>query len=54
MTERNVERDLRCDVAIVGAGSAGALLAARLSADPGCRVLLIEAGDEPSDPDNPD
>jgi choline dehydrogenase len=32
------------DYVIVGAGSAGCLLANRLSADPGNRVLLIEAG----------
>ena len=32
------------DLVIVGAGSAGCLLANRLSADPACRVLLIEAG----------
>ena len=32
------------DVAIVGAGSAGCVLAERLSADPTCRVLVIEAG----------
>ena len=38
------------DVLIVGAGSAGCVLAESLSRDPRCRVTLVEAGPGPSDP----
>jgi predicted dehydrogenase (TIGR03970 family) len=39
-----------CDVLIVGAGSAGSVLAERLSRDPACQVAIIEQGPDLSDP----
>jgi predicted dehydrogenase (TIGR03970 family) len=41
---------LHSDVLVVGAGSAGSVIAERLSADSGCRVIVLEAGGELTDP----
>jgi choline dehydrogenase-like flavoprotein len=43
-TEATGETDMKADYVIVGAGSAGCVLANRLTEDPATRVILIEAG----------
>jgi choline dehydrogenase len=41
---------LHSDVLIVGAGSAGSVVAERLSADASCHVTVVESGPAPADP----
>ncbi len=42
--------DTACDYLVIGGGTAGCIMAARLSEDPAARVILLEAGPEDTDP----
>lgn len=50
MADSSAAPRMRSDVLIIGAGSAGSVLADRISRDEGCRVTVVEAGPGPADP----